>query len=364
MHQDQSPISLSQPLDRCLAAMRRTIVHDQEQPLRFAVRLQVKNLVHQATKWFDAGFRFATSKHHAASHVPGRQVLQRSHSLVFRLNTTTASRSGRCFGMTASTRLDTRFLVAGEHKVFRPQRLTLPASCVQVEKGRRLCGEGRIARKDPMVVLPRFDGRCVQHSPDGAATNPLVQRLFGSIGEIGERLSAQWLLCFGDDLTGECLNQRAIQRGKKWPCGLGRDGRLPKSHPPPSGFASAGPVEPTVPRHSRPLGCSAMDAALAPRPTGSVARSEPPRCVGARCCVPLARNRRGTYKDWAEDLASRPPFRQDVRRRTRVLLPEVRRNHDAICETDHLGRAPRWHRLREIAKRRGDRYESEHTAEE
>jgi hypothetical protein len=92
--------------------------------------------------------------------------------------------------MTAATRLDTRFLVAGEYEVFRPQRLTFPASCVQVEKWRRLFGERRIARKDPMIVLPRFDGRFVQHAPDGAATNPLAQRPLGSIGEIGERLSA------------------------------------------------------------------------------------------------------------------------------------------------------------------------------
>src|SRR6516225_3020209 len=96
-----------------------------------------------------------------------------------------------------------------------------------------------------MVAQPRFVGGFVHHAPDGAATLPDAERPFSSIGQIGERLSAQRLLRFGDHLTGERLKERdpageneALRPGP---------GRLSTEiEEPPGGFASLGPAEPPL----------------------------------------------------------------------------------------------------------------------
>ena len=67
-----------------------------------------------------------------------------------------------------------------------------------------------------MLVLPRLDGRFVQHSPDRAATDDFSQRGLRATHQIAERLPTQRLTGLGDCLARQCVNQSAVERGKKW----------------------------------------------------------------------------------------------------------------------------------------------------
>jgi predicted nuclease of restriction endonuclease-like (RecB) superfamily len=84
--QDDPLVAPTHSLHRCLTTMRRTIIHDIEQPIGIAVRLLLQNLIHQSAKRLDPRFRLATPQDYPAMHVPRCQVLQRSLPLVFRFN--------------------------------------------------------------------------------------------------------------------------------------------------------------------------------------------------------------------------------------------------------------------------------------
>src|SRR5438067_438818 len=70
--------------------------------------------------------------------------------------------------MDAQPRLDAGFLVGRDDVLVLAQRLSLPASLVQVQDAPGLGLEVRIARKDPAAMLPRPDCVLVQPTPDCA----------------------------------------------------------------------------------------------------------------------------------------------------------------------------------------------------
>jgi hypothetical protein len=148
-------------LDRTPATMRRAIIDDQEQALGITVRFMAQNLRHHAAERTNAGPRFTTSQHDAPLHIPGRQILQRTLTLILRFDAPRAARSRRLFRMAPPSRLDARLLVTRQDVVAWPQRLAFPYASVQIQHAPRFLGEQRITRENPVLVLPRLDGMLV-----------------------------------------------------------------------------------------------------------------------------------------------------------------------------------------------------------
>ncbi len=150
--------------------------------------------------------------------------------------------------MAAATGLDAGLLVGAEDVVLGAQGLALPPACIEVQNRSGLLGEVGITRKDPVLVLPRFDGIGIQHPPHGAATDRCAQRLASPGSDVSQGLPTQRLLGFRDQFTGNRFDERVVQRGKKPPCGPGPACRPGKSPPGPSGGATVAPnIDAAVP---------------------------------------------------------------------------------------------------------------------
>ena len=116
--------------------------------------------------------------------------------------------------MLTPSSLDARLFIHAQHITGPPQRLALPDACVQVENRPSLLGKPRVLGKKPMLMLPRFDRRLVQHPPHRAAADLFAQRRLGATHQVSKRLPAQGLFRFCDHLARHRLDQRLIQRGK------------------------------------------------------------------------------------------------------------------------------------------------------
>ena len=176
-------------------------------------------------------------------------------------------------------------------------------ACVQVENRTSLLGEPRILRKKPMLILPRLDGRLVQHPPNGTAADLFAQRLLRPPHQIAKRLPAQGFFGFGDDFTRHGMDQRLIQRGKKRACAHAQPDLQWKNPRWPNVFANAAPAAAKGQRHrQRPhfVGWAAHEGATR---GDNAAQPAPQRYVVEPCRVHLARNCRGRYNDRALDLA-------------------------------------------------------------
>src|SRR5712691_3632749 len=150
--------------------------------------------------------------------------------------------------MAADTGLDAGFLVGTEDVVLGTKELALPFAGIQVQNRAGLLGKVGITRKDPVRVPPRFDGIGIQHPPHRAATDGCAQGVTRPGCDVGQGLPTQRLLGFRDQFTGERLDQRLVQRGKKPPCGPVLACLPAKSRPGHSGGATVAPnTEVTVP---------------------------------------------------------------------------------------------------------------------
>jgi hypothetical protein len=65
--------------------------------------------------------------------IPGGQVLRYPRALVFVLDARGLMRPDRPARVTTTTHLNAGLLIGAEHVFIRPERLTLPVACVQVE---------------------------------------------------------------------------------------------------------------------------------------------------------------------------------------------------------------------------------------
>ena len=165
-------------------------------------------------------------------------------------------------------RPDACLLVAGEQEVLRPVAARPSQNPAYRSRIEPPLGEGRVARKDPMVVLPGLMAASCK-MPDGAATDPLAQRLFGSVGQIGERLSFSGCSVSATTPAGERLYQRARSNGGKAVLRFGPDTVVDRKivHPAASLLLTCRADSPTtVPA----LRCSTTDAAAEPTPTGKL----------------------------------------------------------------------------------------------
>ena len=154
-----------------------------------------------------------------------------------------------------------------------------------------------------MLILPRLDGRLVQHPPNGTAVDLFAQRLLRPSHQIAKRLPAQGFFGFGDDFTRHGMDQRLIQRGKKWACAHAPPDLQWKNPRWPNGIANAALAATKGQRYRQPLRFVGWAARAAATPDDNAERPAPQRYVVEPCRVRLARIRQGRYKERELDLA-------------------------------------------------------------
>src|SRR5215813_6520939 len=241
MDQNDTRIDLPQPLLRGGTAMRRAVVYHPKQPFPRPIGFLCQHLLDQLAKGFNTRPRFTPAHDISPAYVPGGQILQGPLALVFVFNIGRAARRGRQGGMATAAGLDAGFLVGAEDVVLGPQGFALPQARIEVQNRASLVNEVGITRKNPVLVSPRFDGIRIENPPPRAATDRGAQHGVAPRSDVGQGLSAQWLLGFCDQFTGDRLDQGVVQRGKNSPCGLVPACRPRKSLPWPNGVANGAP---------------------------------------------------------------------------------------------------------------------------
>src|SRR5205823_8710178 len=118
------------------------------------VRLLIHDLVDEARKGGFPSLGLAASEDHRAMDVPCGQVLDSALALILVFDPPHLMRSWWQAAMASAACLDTSLLIRAEHVVVRPQRLTLPATGVQVEHRPSQFDKVFISRKDPALVAP------------------------------------------------------------------------------------------------------------------------------------------------------------------------------------------------------------------
>ena len=116
--------------------------------------------------------------------------------------------------MATAAGLEAGLLVGAEDVVLGSQGLALPSARIEVQNGAGFVSEVGITRKNPVLVPPRFDGIRIENPPHRAATERPVQHFADPDRDVGQGLSAQRLLGFCDQFTGDRLDQCVVQRGK------------------------------------------------------------------------------------------------------------------------------------------------------
>jgi hypothetical protein len=212
-------------------------------------------------------------------------------------------------GTTAS--LNARLFIHTQHEILWPQRLTFPLASVEIQNRTRLLGEQRIAREKPGFVLPWLNRRFMQHPPNRAPTDLFAERCLASSHQVAEGLTTERFSGFGDQFTGQGLDQSTIQWGKKWAYARGQEDPQWRSRQRPIGFATVGLVAMTAQRLWQPPGLSDPLVGAKATRAESVARLEREAFVGEPHREPLAQNRLESYKTLSVVLALRLPTRRD-----------------------------------------------------
>src|SRR5271166_5836905 len=215
MDQESLTVSLTQPPNRRLTAVRGTVIHDPENPIGRTVGLTSHHLIDQAAERGDTGLRFASTKNSSAADIPGSEVLQSPTPPIFVLNAHWTARTSRQSRVTPDAGLDARLLVRADDVVPAAQRLTVPQAGVQVQDAPGFVGELWVAGKDPVLVPPGLDRVGVEDAPDGAGADWLSQGCRGPTRQVRTRQPAQRQLGLADGLTGDRLDNRLVARGKK-----------------------------------------------------------------------------------------------------------------------------------------------------
>ncbi len=219
----QFPGSTIHPLHRSLAPVRRAVVHHPEHSIRRAVDRPLHHLLDQSPERLDSCLGLAEAHHQPLLNVPGRQILQRPATLVFRFDSPTTT-WGRPKGrVTADAGLDAGLLVRADDPVKPIDSFALPVTLVQIQDDGGLLEEVGGTGENPVLVLPGLDGVLVEDAPDGAAADGLVQLALDPFGEIGRGLAAQRVSGASDHITGDRCDNGPVKGGKRPACGPGQD---------------------------------------------------------------------------------------------------------------------------------------------
>lgn len=175
MDQNRLAVGVPQSDHGTLATMRRAVIDHPENAIRRAVGFGLHDLLHQPAERFDSRLRLTPAQDTPPTDIPGSQVLQGSSAFILMFDTHRTPRPSGQRGMTSDSSLNTGLLIRADDEILATQRFPFPGPCVQVQDSPRFLGELGIAREDPIVISPGFDGVSVEDSPDGAGADRSTQ---------------------------------------------------------------------------------------------------------------------------------------------------------------------------------------------
>ena len=147
--------------------------------------------------------------------VVGGEVGQGAAAAVLELHPAGASRRCGQAWVAAAQGLQLRLLVGTDHVVVGAERLTVPATVVQVQHGAGLGAEVGVAGEDPGPVLPGLDRVCGQPAAHRGRADRGHQALTDGLGDqFGDRPAGQRHACVRWWGAGQGLDLDDLHRGE------------------------------------------------------------------------------------------------------------------------------------------------------
>ena len=183
MDRNNSFPSLHKSLIGSITAMRRTIVHYPEYSVGRSIRLLSHNLIYQLYKRLNSCFLFATAKYSRSMDIPRCQISQCASPLILMLMLNShgdAWSRWQRFRLSFS-RLNAGFFVSRNNVISWTKWLTLPMLFVQVKNQSRFSSKVGVTRKNPALILPRFESISLQPSPNCSPADICNDTMFNNM---------------------------------------------------------------------------------------------------------------------------------------------------------------------------------------
>jgi hypothetical protein len=165
MDRHQPRIFATKPRNASRCPMCGTIVHYQEHPPSFVVRLLTHDLVDEPIEWINPATFFAAAKQLCPVNVECREIRPGSTAFVLVFDLHGRSRDRRKRSVLAATCLNARLLVGRQNELVIFKLVAFPVPLVQVENAPGLFCKMRVAWKNPATVLPRSNRILVKPTP-------------------------------------------------------------------------------------------------------------------------------------------------------------------------------------------------------
>ena len=161
--------------------MRRTIIHNPEDSSCRAISILAHDIVHQAIKMYNTGFRFTSSEHLGELDVPGNDVSQRTASFVYKFDFHALLLPRSKSGVFSASNLNTGFFIRTENEFIRLQGDALLHPLIQIQNTSSFLFKLWISGKYPTAILPGFDDIFMKPTPDGRSTKVCNDASFDSL---------------------------------------------------------------------------------------------------------------------------------------------------------------------------------------
>src|SRR5262249_8061399 len=142
---------------------------------------------------------------------------QRAATLIFIFDPLGSPWSWRQTRMTTPAGLNAGFLVSTDNVVVRAKGLPVPEPSIQIQYPASLLCKLRVSGKNPVFVLPGFDGIGIEYPPDRAGTDGLAQGPARLHSEVRRREPTQGQAGMVDCFTRTGFHEGTVQRGKTGP---------------------------------------------------------------------------------------------------------------------------------------------------
>jgi hypothetical protein len=127
-------------------------------------------------------------------------------ALVLVLDTLRAPRRRWQAGTAPDAGLDTGLFIGADDVILGAKRCSLPVASIQIQYAPGFFRTGGVAGKNPILVLPGFDGIGIAYPPDRAGTDRLAQRPTRLCGNVRRREPTQGQGSVVDRLTRDSFD--------------------------------------------------------------------------------------------------------------------------------------------------------------
>lgn len=196
--------------------MRRTIVNNPKDTFCCGIGRLTHNVINKAIKGGYAASALASTEQFGTMNIKGRDIGPSAASGIFMLHFHRRPRLGRIGGMTATARLDARFLIGRQNKFVILKGAPIPYPFIEIQDSPGFLGKLRIARKYPGAIPPGTNGILMKPSPYSAVTDRGCKSRSSNLpAKIGNTPSRKWYLMDRGQFTCQRLNLNNNLRGEK-----------------------------------------------------------------------------------------------------------------------------------------------------